>query len=108
MFSFYVPSGFKNVAMNNEQYASGLVCGSCIEGVMRIGDQATYFDAIVDNNCPEYKFGDLDMGESGDGRWHVEWSFVNCPKLDEFIVTTQGRNPFYAKIKVEGGGAVEV
>ena len=104
--SSYIPSGFTTVAMNNDQYDNGLVCGSCIEGVYHLGGESIYFDAIVDNLCPECSFGDLDLGESGDGRWDLEWSFTECPSHD-LIITSQGSNSFYGKIKVEGSGNVK-
>lgn len=104
--SSYVPEGYTTVAMNSDQYDNGLVCGSCLEGVYHVGGESIYFSAIADNLCPECVYGDLDLGEIGDGRWDLEWSFVACPKT-ELVVTTQGSNSFYAKIKIEGGGAVD-
>ena len=99
--SSYVPEGFTTVAMNSDQYDDGLVCGSCLKGVYHPPGGSVYFDAIVDNKCPECVFGDLDLGEVGDGRWDVEWSFAECPKIGNLIVTTQGSNAFYGKIKFE-------
>ena len=105
--SSYVPNGYTTVAINNDQYDNGLACGSCLEGVYHIGGESIYINAIVDNLCPECVYGDLDLGEIGDGRWDLEWSLTECPPIDELIVTTQGSNSYYGKIKVEGGGAVE-
>jgi len=104
--SSYVPEGFTTVAMNNDQYDGGMVCGSCLKGVYHPPGGSVYFDAIVDNKCPECVFGDLDLGEVGDGRWDVEWSFSECPKIESLIVTSQGSNSFYGKIKFEGGGSI--
>ena len=105
--SSYVPHGHTTVAINNDQFDNGLACGSCLEGVYHIGDESIYIKAIVDNLCPECVYGDLDLGEVGDGRWDLEWSLIQCPPIDELIVTTQGSNSYYGKIKVEGGGAVD-
>lgn len=32
----------------------------------------------VDNLCPECKFGDVDFGLGGDGRWRITWDFIDC------------------------------
>lgn len=103
--SSYVPSGFTTVAINSPQYDNGLACGSCLEGVITINSQKKYFKAIVDNVCPECLFGSLDIGEPGDGRWKVEWSFINCPPAN-LIISTQGSNSYYGKIKIEAGGRI--
>lgn len=103
--SSYVPEGFTTVAMNNPQYSDGLACGSCLEATYHIGGESVYFKAIVDNLCPECAFGDLDLGETGDGRWSLEWSFIKCPPVEP-IVTTQGSNSFYGKVKIEGQGPI--
>jgi hypothetical protein len=87
--------------MNAPQYADGGVCGMCISGCFNDGSEKC-FKAIVDNKCPECKSGDLDMGESGDGRWPLSWSFIPCPE-SAVKVSAQGSNPHYAKIKFEGG-----
>jgi hypothetical protein len=34
--------------------------------------------ATVDNECPECKYGDVDFGLGGDGRWRIQWDFVDC------------------------------
>jgi expansin (peptidoglycan-binding protein) len=60
--SDYVPAGFKTVALNAPQYANGAMCGACIS--LSFQDTAVgtvSVNAIVDNVCPECKFGDLDM-----------------------------------------------
>jgi hypothetical protein len=71
------------VAINREQYNGGLSCGKCVmitgkgEGI----GQTPIFGPIlatIDNECPECKFGDIDMGLSGDGRWKITWDFVEC------------------------------
>lgn len=80
--------GFNNVAitaaMNREQYAGGASCGKCVlitgkgegSGMTPIIGPIL---ATIDNECPECKFGDVDLGLSGDGRWRITWDFVECP-----------------------------
>jgi len=38
--------------------------------------------ATVDNLCPECKIGDIDLGLGGDGRWEMQWNFVDCGRLE--------------------------
>lgn len=75
--SVYNYPGFTTVAMNQEQYAGGKACGACVHACYTANSGSRRcFDAIVDNECPECSRGDLDLGESGSGRWPVEWSYV--------------------------------
>ena len=62
-------------------------------------------DAIIDNKCPECAFGDLDLGEGGDGRWEVQWNKIPCPSDGGLQFSKQGSNASYAKVKAEGGPA---
>jgi hypothetical protein len=103
--SSYIPNGFTTVAINKPQYRNGLGCGSCLEGVLHLETEDRNFKAIIDNLCNECAFGSLDFGEIGDGRWSVEWSFISCPSVP-LIITTQGSNSFFGKIKIEGGGPI--
>jgi hypothetical protein len=103
--SSYVPEGFTTVAMNNPQYNDGLSCGSCLEGILHLETGDRNFKAIVDNLCNECLLGSLDFGENNDGRWKVEWSFIQCPNVP-LIITTQGSNSNYGKIKIEGSGPI--
>lgn len=108
----HVPPGFTTVAINAPQFYNGpqtsiyvMKCGTCVHACfddLGLGQGERCFDAIIDNVCPECAEGDLDLGEDGDGRWPVEWDPILCPVRDE-IVTTQGSNPWYGKVKVEGG-----
>eukprot|EP00612_Vaucheria_litorea_P002025 CAMPEP_0171455436 /NCGR_PEP_ID=MMETSP0945-20130129/2333_1 /TAXON_ID=109269 /ORGANISM="Vaucheria litorea, Strain CCMP2940" /LENGTH=290 /DNA_ID=CAMNT_0011980679 /DNA_START=96 /DNA_END=969 /DNA_ORIENTATION=- len=102
----HVPPGFKTVAINAPQYDDGASCGSCLEGCYNKNGQTTCFKAIVDNLCPECSYGDLDLGESGDGRFDIDWNFTECPKAD-LKFSTEGSNQWYGKIKVEGGGPIQ-
>jgi hypothetical protein len=71
------------VALNSAQYEGGKNCGRCVRlkgtgeggGANRI-EGPMY--AVIDNLCPECKYGDLDLGVGGDGRWGIEWDFVDC------------------------------
>lgn len=51
--------------------------------------------------CPECKEGDLDFSMSGDGRWDVEWKFVECPGEDLSFVSPSA-NPWYMKVQPRG------
>ena len=42
--------------------------------------------AMVDNQCPECAFGSIDLSETGDGRWRIEW----------YPVEVGSRNPLSA------------
>jgi hypothetical protein len=37
--------------------------------------------ATIDNLCPECKSGDIDLGLQGDGRFLVNWEFVDCAQV---------------------------
>ena len=87
----YVPPGFDTVAMNNAQYEDGKVCGTCVDVTFSDNSGEKRFQAIVDNLCPECGYGSLDYGTSGDGRWPVKWSVIECPS---------------ASIKVRASGCV--
>jgi expansin (peptidoglycan-binding protein) len=101
--STYVPTGFKTVALNAPQYGDGEHCGSCVSACFTANGKKTCFEAIIDNKCPECKSGDLDMGENGDGRWPLSWSFMPCPSSGGLKSETQGSNDSYGKVKVTGG-----
>jgi hypothetical protein len=102
-----VPPGFTTVALNAPQYALGAACGTCIYACfddLGVGRGERCIEAIVDDECPECRSGDLDLGEVGDGRWPVNWRIIQCPtRQDGLKFTTQGSNPWYAKVKVQGG-----
>ena len=71
------------VAMNQAQYEGGGACGKCIRATGSGGGLGTTpiigpIYATVDNLCPECKFGDIDFGLGGDGRWQINWDFVDC------------------------------
>jgi len=71
------------VAMNSVQYDGGSVCGKCVritgqgEGIGMTPILGPFF-ATVDNECPECKFGDVDLGLQGDGRWRIAWDWIPC------------------------------
>lgn len=72
------------VAMNKAQYDNGRSCGKCVtisgQGV-GLGQTPIIGPilATIDNECPECKFGDIDLGLGGDGRWRISWDFIDCP-----------------------------
>ena len=71
------------VAMNPFQYGDGAACGKCVviypstsgSGMTPVRE---IIFATVDNLCPECKYGDVDLGLGGDGRWQSTWEFVDC------------------------------
>ena len=71
------------VAMNHQQFENGNACGRCVK-VTGTGAGSGMTPIIgpiyatVDNECPECKPGDVDMGLGGDGRWLIHWDFVDC------------------------------
>jgi hypothetical protein len=77
--------GGPTVAINQAQWAGGSNCGKCVRITGQgagAGANPIYgpIYAIIDNECPECKFGDIDMGLNGDGRWRITWDFVPCGK----------------------------
>lgn len=103
----YLPEGYTTVALNAPQYAQGRGCHMCLHACfdnLELGQGERCFDAIVDNECPECHEGDLDLGESGSGRWPVEWDIIPCPEApDGLMMSTAGSNPWFAKVKAQGG-----
>ena len=73
------------VAINREQFDNGNACGKCVmvypstQGIGMTPITNIIF-ATIDNECPECKFGDIDLGLSGDGRWQAKWDFVDCKR----------------------------
>ena len=71
------------VAINQAQWDEGRACGKCVRAVGTgegIGTAAFGgpYNGTIDNLCPECKFGDVDFGMRGDGRWKITWEFVPC------------------------------
>ena len=71
------------VAINHVQFENGAACGKCV----RIQGDGSGLGmtpvigpiyATIDNECPECKHGDIDLGLNGDGRWNIQWNFVSC------------------------------
>jgi expansin (peptidoglycan-binding protein) len=104
-----VPSmyaGMVPVAMNKEQYEESAICGACLsvtgtgEGSGANPIKGT-FAAFVSDQCPECKRGDIDLAQSGDGRWKVTWEVVPCPgvTMSDIVFQFEGSNPYYYKIQ---------
>ena len=75
------------VAMNPFQYDNGGACGKCVvifPSISGIGMTPIVekIYATIDNLCPECKFGDVDIGLGGDGRWQSSWEFINCSDIN--------------------------
>lgn len=56
----------------------------------------------MSDKCPECAESDLDFAQSGDGRWEIEWHFVECAGGGEPFFVFEGSNNFYWKIQPRG------
>lgn len=56
------------------------------------------FTAFVSDQCPECAEGDLDLAESGDGRWDISWKAVPC-ETGTISFYFEGSNNFYLKMQ---------
>lgn len=56
----------------------------------------------MSDKCPECAESDLDFAQSGDGRWEIEWHFVECSGGGEPHFVFEGSNNFYWKIQPRG------
>lgn len=74
-------------AMNKQQYANGSACGMCLvfrgldRGCTTCGStpfSTQWKTAIITDECPKCKYGDIDFAMNGDGRWKIEWYQVEC------------------------------
>jgi len=70
------------VALNYQQWNNSLNCGRCVE----IKYNNTTINALISNQCPECKYGDLDLFEESysklikelPGRKKIEWNYIPC------------------------------
>lgn len=98
-------AGMVPVAMNGPQYENSDLCGACLRvtgtGAGSGANPITgTFYAYVDDKCPECKWGDIDLGKSGDGRWSVSWELVPCDTYGSPIsFTFEGSNSHYYKLQ---------
>ncbi len=80
-----------HVAINNEQWNTGVHCGRCVE-VQCIDPRCTTKEKVVGqitDRCPECKYGDLDMSQPmlfkatgyRTDRLAIKWDFVECPEI---------------------------
>lgn len=80
------------IALNREQFDNSRGCGLCIMyrgtgGGIGVTPLSTtqWTMGIVNNQCPECQFGDIDQNINGDGRWRTEWFAVPCNVGDSKI-----------------------
>jgi len=71
------------VAINGPMWDNAQNCGKCIKLTgtgYGIGTTPVIgpIYATIDNVCPECSYGDIDLGLDGDGRWKMNWDFVDC------------------------------
>ncbi len=92
-------------AMNHEQYAGSNACGSCVR---ILGPKGEVVLKVADE-CPECKFGDIDLttgvypqiAELKDGRVKIKWQYVPCPLANDItLVFAPGSGPYYFKAQV--------
>jgi len=85
-----LPRNFNGVqntaALNPFQFENGQACGKCVlvHGDGRGSGMTPVIGplyATIDNLCPECKSGDIDLGLQGDGRFLVNWEFVDCAQV---------------------------
>lgn len=95
------------LAINSAQYTGTSVCGLCVrfrgKGHGAGGNPISqdWQPGFICDQCPECKYGDLDLQWGGDGRWKIEWEPVQCPVGGTtFKFGFQGGNPWYKKIQV--------
>jgi len=80
-----VASGLPAVAMNAAQFGDGATCGQCVQiqgtgnGAGKTPVSTAPYIAVINNICPQCAVGDIDLQESGDGKFGITWSFVACP-----------------------------
>ena len=58
--------------------------------------------AYVSDQCPECAESDLDFAQAGDGRWEIEWHFVECAGGGPPEFVFEGSNPFFWKLQPRG------
>lgn len=87
-----------------DMYENSAVCGACIEGY-GTGSGAGAdpikgaFKGFVSDSCGGCAKGDLDFAMVGDGRWDIEWKFVECPSGGDPSFIFEGSNDWYWKIQ---------
>ena len=95
------------VALNRPQYNDSLPCGTCVAlhgtgpGIGTLPVPQTVAYALVADECPECKTGDLDIATSGDGRWTIQWHAVPCDVgATSFQYSFQNSNPWFVKLGI--------
>lgn len=92
-------------AMNHTQYANSNACGSCVRVLGPKGEVTLK----VADECPECKFGDIDLttgvfpqiAELKDGRVKIKWQYVPCPLADDItLVFAPGMGSYYFKAQI--------
>ncbi len=94
-----------HAAMNHIQYANSDACGTCVR---ILGPKGEVTLKIADE-CPECKFGDIDMttgvfpqlAEWKEGRIKIKWQYVPCPKTGDItLFFDPSSGPYYFKVQV--------
>lgn len=99
------------VALNRPQWDSLTHCGQCIEATCissKCKNRNTAVTLQVVDQCPECKYGDLDMSPSAlikivgsnPGRIEIGWKYVDCPKPDTIkVCLKEGSNKWWVAIQ---------
>jgi len=93
------------VAINAKQYEGS--CGACvrIKGSGK-GSGAHPIEGVIEgyisDKCPECAEGDLDLTGGKDGRWEIEWEFVECKPAKYIEFLFEDFNNYYWKIQPRG------
>lgn len=87
-----------------DMYENSAVCGACVEGYgTGRGSGADPiegpFKGFISDSCGGCAKGDLDFAMVGDGRWNIEWKFVECPSGGNPSFIFEGSNDWYWKIQ---------
>lgn len=87
-----------------DMYENSAVCGACVEGYGTGGGSGADpikgpFKGFISDSCGGCAKGDLDFAMVGDGRWDIEWKFVECPSGGNPSFIFEGSNDWYWKIQ---------
>lgn len=92
-------------AMNQIQYDSSNICGTCVEVTGPIGTVAIR----IEDRCPECKFGDIDLSEDvfpliskvEEGRVPISWKIIPCPFSDPIkFYIKEGSTQYWTAVQI--------
>lgn len=97
--------GLMTAAINLPQLSNSTSCGLCAS----IEYNGKRTNVLIDNLCPECKFGDLDLsheswksiiGNTDYGRTKASWEFIDCSPFlsSDIIITPFSINPWWLSV----------